>query len=79
MVAFGFPQTIMEWYSHYLEYWNVMADIKGCTETRGITKGTLQCGVHNTLIWNLPFNKLLELYDTCIWFRRQHRTPAMWA
>ena len=41
-----------------------MADIKGCTETRGITKGTPQGGVLSPLIWNLPFNKLLTLYKT---------------
>ena len=48
----------------YLENRNATAEIKGCTETRGITKGTPQAGVLSPLIWNLPFNKLLTLYKT---------------
>ena len=44
MEAFNFPPTIRKWYSHYLENRNVTVDIKGCTETRGITKGNPQGG-----------------------------------
>ena len=64
MEDFNFPPAIRKWYSHYLENRNVTADIKGCTETRGITKGMPQGGILSPLIWNLPFNKLLSLYKT---------------
>ena len=40
MEAFHFPPAIRKWYSHYLENRNVTGDIKGYSETRGITKGT---------------------------------------
>ena len=44
MEDFNFPPAIRKWYSHYLENRNVTADIKRCTETRGITKGTPKVG-----------------------------------
>ena len=45
MADFNFPPAIHKWCTHYLENRNVTANIKGCSETRGITKETHQGGV----------------------------------
>ena len=47
------PEAICEWYGHYLLNRTATANLKGCTKTVALTRGTPQGGVLSPLLWNL--------------------------
>ena len=40
----GIPQPIISWYSYYLRNCSATAELKGCTSTHYLTRGTPQGG-----------------------------------
>ena len=68
----NFPPNIRRWFEYYLYNQEATAELKNCKSTAFLHRGTPQGGVMSPLIWNLPFDGLIEIYDNspvhCIGF-----------
>ena len=56
-------ERLISWYSNYLQHWVSMASFWGVDVHCRVKLGTPQGGVLSPIMWNLAFDRLLELYD----------------
>jgi ribonuclease HI len=59
----GLPPSILAWFNHYLRNRTVTVTIKGVSATRMLHRGTPQGGVLSPLLWNVAFERLLEMFN----------------
>ena len=62
LIAKGVPVTIANWYENYLKKRYLHITIKDITVTRSISVGCPQGGVLSTILWDLAFDNLLNLF-----------------
>jgi hypothetical protein len=60
----GMPAIFIKWYTKILTSRRAVAEHQGIKVERHLEKGTPQGGVLSTLIWNVVFDGLLELFKT---------------
>ena len=58
----GVDKVIVSWYRDYLLERYAHIQIKGIYETRRLSTGCPQGGVLSTLLWNIAFDDLLNLF-----------------
>ena len=52
---------LMNWYHEYLTNRIIHVELQGIKRTRSLGRGTPQGGVLSPIVWNLVFDKLLEI------------------
>ena len=62
LIKKGVPTSIAHWYEDYLKNRYLNMTIKGITSTKSISIGCPQGGVLSTILWNVAFDNLLNIF-----------------
>ena len=63
MINKGVDKDIANWYGDYLTNRHAYIDIKGTSTIRHLSIGCPQGGVLSTILWNIAFDGLLNLFN----------------
>ena len=63
LIKRGVNKDIALWYRDYLTDRHAYLDIKGSCTTRRIVEGCHQGGVLSTILWNIAFDDMLEIFS----------------